>query len=87
MARPPATTILSRQIDDFHGIEILNAESLYTVLYQDQPINVKHKYWNAQGEFKKYNKTTYTTANPAENLAKKLNELFFTDEFTVKKIL
>ena len=87
MARPPATTILSTQIDDFHGIEILNAESLYTVLYQDQPINVKNKYWNAQGEFKKYNKTTYTSKSPAENLAKKLNELFFTDEFTVKKIL
>jgi len=87
MSRPPATTILSTNLDDYTGIEVLNAESLYTVLYKQQPINVKNKYWNAQGQFNKYQRTTYPTAKPAVNLAKKLNELFFTDEFTVKKIL
>jgi hypothetical protein len=87
MARPRATTLVTRQLDDFNSIEILAAKSLYTVLYRQQPINIKNKYWNARGEFSKYAKTTYPNAKPAENLAKKLNELFFTTEFTVKKIL
>jgi hypothetical protein len=87
MARPRATTLLSTQIDDFAGIEILAATSLYTVLYKLEPINVKNKYWNARGEFKKYTRTTYPSVKPAENLAKKLNELFFTTDFTVAKIL
>jgi hypothetical protein len=87
MARPTATTLLSTQIDDFTGIEILQAESLYTVLYKQQPINVKNKYWNAQGEFNKYTRTTYPSEKPAVNLANKLNKLFFTTDFTAVKIL
>jgi hypothetical protein len=87
MSRPSATILLSKNIDDYTGIEILNATSLYTVLYKDRPINVKNKYWNARGEFNKYTRTTYPNAAPADNLAEKLNELFFTTDFTVKKIL
>jgi hypothetical protein len=87
MSRPKAQTLLSTQIDDFNGIEILAATSLYTVLYKQQPINIKNKYWSARGEFNKYTKTTYPNKKPAENLAKKLNELFFTTDFTVAKIL
>lgn len=87
MARPGAEILLSTQIDDLVGIEVLNAESLYTVLYKNQPINIRNKYWSARGEFNKYTKTTYASAKPAENLARKLNELFFCEDFTAKKIL
>jgi hypothetical protein len=87
MARPGAEVLLTRQLDDLTGIEVLSATSLYTVLYKNQPINVKNKYWSSRGEFSKYTRTTYPSPKPAENLAKKLNELFFTADFTVAKIL
>ncbi len=87
MARPSATTLLSTQIDDFTGVDILTAKGLWAVLYKDQPINVKLRYWNAQGEFKKYNRATYPSLSPAIKLRDKLNKLYFTTEFTVKKVL
>jgi len=87
MARPSAVILLTTEIDDYTAVEILQAESLYTVLYDDQPINVKNKYWSSRGEFDKYQRTTYPSQKPADNLCKKLNKLFFTDKFTTKKIL
>lgn len=87
MSRPSAETILTTQVDDFLGVDILSATALYTVLYKDKPINVKSRHWNEHGEFKKYTRTTYPSPKPAVNLAKKLNKLFFTTDFTVAKIL
>jgi hypothetical protein len=87
MARPPATTLLSTQVDDFTGIDILSAQGLWAVLYKQQPINLKTRYWSQRGELNKYLKVVYPNARPAENLAKKLNKDFFTTEFTVKKII
>ena len=87
MARPPATILLSRQLDDFTVIEVLDAEGLYAVLYKDLPFNLKTESWTERGELKKYVRTTYPNKKPAENLAKKLNKDFFTTEFTVRKII
>jgi hypothetical protein len=87
MARPSATILLTRHLDDFNSTEVLDAQGLWTVLYKLQPINLKTKYWSQRGELKKYIRTTYPSPAPAENLAAKLNRDFFTDEFTVKKII
>ena len=87
MARPGATILLSRQLDDFNSVEVLSAPGLYAVLYKDQPFNLKTEHWTERGELKKYLKVVYPNLAPAENLAKKLNRDFFTDEFTVAKIL
>jgi hypothetical protein len=87
MARPRATILLSTHIDDFNSVEVLAAEGLYAVLYKDKPINLKTETWTERGELKKYVRTTYSNQAPADNLAKKLNRDFFTDEFTVVKIL
>ena len=87
MARPGATILLSRQLDDFNGVEVLDAEGLYAVLYKDKPINLKTESWTERGQLKKYVRTTYPNKKPADNLAKKLNKDFFTDDFTVVKIL
>ena len=87
MARPSAEVLLSTQLDDLIGLEVLSASALYTVLYKGQPINVKNKYWSSRGEFNKYTRTTYPSPKPAENLARRLNELFFCEDFTAKKIL
>jgi len=87
MARPGAEILLSRQLDDFTGIEILAAPGVWAVLYRDQPINLKTRYWSERGELNKYLRVVYPNAKPAENLAKKLNRDFFTEDFTVRKIL
>jgi hypothetical protein len=87
MARPPATILLSTQLDDFTGCDILSAPGLWAVLYKDQPINLKTRYWSERGELNKYLRVVYPNAKPAENLAAKLNKDFFTEDFTVKKII
>ncbi len=87
MARPSAEILLSTQLDDFTGCDILAAQGLWAVLYRQQPINLKTSYWGERGEINKYLKVVYPNAKPAENLAKKLNKDFFTTEFTVKKII
>lgn len=87
MARPRATILLSRQLDDFNSIEILDAQGLYAVLYKDLPFNLKTTSWTERGELKKYLKVVYPNRAPAENLAAKLNRDFFTKDFTVVKIL
>ena len=87
MARPGATILLSRHLDDFNSTEVLDAQGLYAVLYKDKPINLKTESWNERGQLKKYVRTTYPNKKPAENLAKKLNRDFFTEDFTVKKII
>jgi hypothetical protein len=87
MARPGAEILLSTQLDDFTGIEVLSAQGLWAVLYKDKSINLKTKYWGERGELKKYVRTTYPNKKPADNLAKKLNKDFFTNDFSVVKIL
>jgi len=87
MARPPATILLSRQLDDFTGCDILSAPGLWAVLYRQQPINLKTRYWSERGELNKYLRVVYPNAKPAKNLAAKLNKDFFTDEFSVRKII
>jgi hypothetical protein len=87
MARPPATTLLSTELDDFTGCDILSAPGLWAVLYKQQPFNLKTRYWSERGELNKYLRVVYPNAKPAKNLAEKLNKDFFTNEFSVRKII
>jgi len=87
MSRPSAKILLSTQFSDHLSLEVLAATALYAVLYKSQPINLKQKYWNASGELIKYPKTAFPNQAPANNLAAKLNKEFFTEDFTVVKIL
>jgi hypothetical protein len=87
MARPQAEIINSIQVTDQFGIDILAAKSLYAIVYRDKPFSIRHRYWGIKGEFPKYIRTVFPHKSSAENLAKKLNEHFITDEFVVAKIL
>ena len=87
MARPAAEIINSIQVTDTLGIDILAAEALWVIMYRAQPFSIRQRYWGARGEFPKYIRTTFPHKKSAENLAKKLNEQFITDEFVVKQIL
>lgn len=87
MVRPAAEILQSKQINDYLSIDILNAHGLYAVVYKSKPINLKQKYWNAHGLLTKYPKTVFSNQAPANNLAAKLNKEFFTEDFSVIKIL
>ena len=87
MARPKPEILNTTAVSDFLSLDILAAEHLYTVLYNNQSINIRQRYWTAQGETVKYLKPTYASLASAENLAKKLNKDFYTNKFTVKEII
>jgi len=87
MARPKPEIIASSNVSDWLSVDVLKADHLYTVLYQGQAINIRQRYWSAQGETIKYLKTTYASLANAENLAKKLNKDFLTEDFTVKEVI
>lgn len=87
MARPGAEIILSTQETDQLGWDIMAAQGQWMVLYKEEPVNVRSRHWTYKGEQPKYQRTTYPNPSSAENLAKKLNKLFSTTEFTVKRII
>lgn len=87
MARPGAEILLSKELTDVTGIDILAATNLYAVLYRSQPINLKQRYFCISGAVNKYSKTVFTSCAPARNLADKLNTEFNTLDFSVRQIL
>lgn len=87
MPRPKPTILLTKELTDVLGIDVLAATNLYAVLYRSQPINLKQRYFCISGEINKYAKTVFTTAAPARNLADKLNRDFNTLDFSVRQIL
>jgi hypothetical protein len=87
MARPPARLITTTAVNELQHIDILEASSLYAVLYQQQPFNMKSRYTTVHGEFKKYIRTVFPNKKAAENLAKKLNNNFNCSDFSVTKAM
>ena len=66
--------------------QILEAEAIWAVFYQGAPFNLKslNSLTNYPGP--KYKKTSFSNPGHAHNLAKKLNSMFKTDEFSVFKL-
>tara|TARA_B100001287_G_scaffold275642_1_gene283867 strand:+ start:2242 stop:2529 length:288 start_codon:yes stop_codon:yes gene_type:complete len=66
--------------------QILDAEAIWAVFYQDKPFNLKSSNALTNYPGPKYKKTSFSNPGHAINLAKKLNDMFNTDEFTVFKL-
>ncbi len=85
----PKPDILMEFVDSktYKSEQILQAEAIWAVFYKDQPFNLKsqNKLTNYPGP--KYKKTSFSNPGHALNLAKKLNSMFKTDEFTVVKLV
>jgi hypothetical protein len=56
------------------------------VFYQDSPFNLKSANALTNYPGPKYKKTSFSNPGHAHNLAKKLNEMFKSTEFTVYKL-
>ena len=87
MSRPKPTVLLEF-IDKktYKSEQILNAEAIWAVFHNDKPFNLKSSHSLSNYPGPKYKKVSFSNPGHAINLAKKLNDLFNCNEFTVVKL-
>ena len=87
MARPKPTIILEHtDSKTYRSEQILHADAIYAVFYQDSPINLRSLNSLVNYPGPKYKKVSFSNPGHAHNLAKKLNEMFKSEEFSVFKL-
>ena len=87
MSRPKPTVLLQHSNKTtFKMDEVLAAEGIWAVFYDGKPINLKSSSLVANYPGPKYKKTSFSNPGHAHNLAKKLNEMFKTNEFSVYRL-
>jgi len=87
MSRPKPTVILE-DINNktYRSEQVLEAEAIWAVFYQDRPFNLKSSNALTNYPGPKYKKTSFSNPGHACNLAKKLNDLFKCNDFAVHKL-
>jgi hypothetical protein len=84
MSRPKPTVLLDHvNKQTYKSQQVLAAEGIWAVFYDNQPINMKSFNILTNYPGPKYSKISFSNSGHAINLAKKLNTLFKTDKFTV----
>lgn len=87
MSRPKPNVILEHTNKENYKLEqILESEAIWAVFYQGKPFNLKSGSMVSSYPGPKYKKVSFSNPGHARNLAKKLNRLFKTEEFTVYKL-
>ena len=88
MSRPKPTILLELTNKKTYKTEqVLSADAIWAVFYQDKPINLKTSSIVAQTHGPKYKKISFSNSGHAYNLAEKLNKQFNTREFSVYKLV
>lgn len=84
----PKPEILLEHIDrkNYRAEQVLRADAIWAVLYQGKPFNLKSLNALTNHPGPKYKKTSFSNPGHAHNLAKKLNDLFNTDQFQVYQL-
>ena len=84
MSRPKPTVIIEHvNKKTFKSDQILSSEGIWAVYYDKMPINLKTHNILVHYPGPKYKKVSFSNPGHAINLAKKLNDLFKTDKFSV----
>ena len=87
MSRPKPNVLLKfTDKNTFRSEEILGAEAIWAVFYQNKPFNLKSSNSISPTPGPKYKKTSFSNPGHAINLAKKLNNLFKVTDFKVVKL-
>jgi len=87
MSRPKPTILLEMTNKKTYKTEqVLDAEAIWAVFYQEKPINLKTSSIVAQQLGPKYKKVSFSNAGHAFNLAEKLNKMFNSQDFSVFKL-
>ena len=87
MSRPKPKVVLEKiNKKTFKSDQILEAEAIWAVFYQNKPFNLKSQ--NSLGGYpgSKYKKVSFSNPGHAYNLARKLNALFNSEDFSVYKL-
>jgi hypothetical protein len=88
MSRPKPKILLEITSKKTYKTEqVLEADAIWAVFYQDKPINLKTSSIVAQQLGPKYKKVSFSNSGHAINLAEKLNKQFNTFEFAVFKLV
>ena len=84
----PKPTVLKEFVDKktYKTEQVLQSDAIWAVFYQSQPFNLKSANLLTSYPGPKYKKTSFSNPGHALNLAKQLNNLFDSDEFTVIKL-
>ncbi len=84
MSRPKPQVLIEHTNNQTYKTEqVLAAEGIWAVFFDNQPINLKTANLLTQYPGPKYKKVSFSNSGHAINLARKLNVQFKTDKFTV----
>lgn len=87
MARPKPTIVLENiNPKSYKAEQILEAEAIYAVFYQNKPINLRTLSHLVSYPGPKYKKVSFSNSGHAFNLAERLNKIFKTTDFSVFKL-
>jgi hypothetical protein len=83
--RPSPTILLERRTKGTYiNEQIVDECELFAVFYKNKPMRIRTTAYAHDRIV--YKRTTYTTRTYADKLADRLNDKFFTDEFTVVRL-
>lgn len=84
MSRPrPKVLLESINNKTYKCDQVLDADAIWAVFYQGRPFNLKSSNALTNYPGPKYKKTSFSNPGHAHNLAKKLNDTFKTEDFSV----
>ena len=84
MSRPKPTVILENlDKNSYKCDQVLASEGIWAVYYDGRPVNLKTQNILVSYPGPKYRKVSFSNPGHAISLAKKLNNQFRTDKFTV----
>jgi hypothetical protein len=84
MSRPKPTVILENlDKQTYKCDQVLASEGIWAVYYEGRPVNLKTQNILVSYPGPKYRKVSFSNPGHAISLAKKLNNQFRTDKFTV----
>ena len=87
MSRPKPTILLEAiNKHTYKSEQVLSADAIFSVFYQGKPINLRTLNSLVSYPGPKYKKVSFSNPGHAINLAKKLNNMFKTEEFAVYKL-
>tara|TARA_B100000780_G_scaffold199505_1_gene141210 strand:- start:2421 stop:2792 length:372 start_codon:yes stop_codon:yes gene_type:complete len=87
MSRPKPTVILEHiNNDNYKSDQVLEADAIWAVFYQEKPFNLKSANMLTNYPGPKYKKVSFSNPGHAHNLAKKLNDMFASADFSVYKL-
>ena len=87
MSRPKPKILLEYTSKSTYRTEqILDSDAIWAVFYKDEPFNLKSASSVSNYPGPKYKKVSFSNQGHAINLAKKLNKLFNSEDFTVVKL-